>query len=256
MRELNYLIADDSATVRKLVAKSIETRLGATQIYQAHDGSDALKILKANKIDMIISDWDMPGLTGDDFLYQVRNNEDWKHIPFIMMTSHGGKDFIVTAIQLGVSQYIVKPFSPEELEEKLRKSWNSASKRKGIRYASIPRHKLIIKVEGKSLSGEVLNLSRIGILIRMTYVDGLKLFGNYEIGLAIERADQKEPCIISPVIGKAVRLESDSSMHSNSQVCLMALYFDHTSMNKKVEDILLDFLKWLNSQGPETIPAE
>lgn len=260
MKLLTYLVVDDSPTVLKLVCKTIETRLGADKIYQAKDGVEALAILKANIIDIIISDWEMPNLSGDQFLYEVRNNGDWGNIPFIMMTTHGEKDFIVTAIQLGVTQYVVKPFSAEELEDKIMKSWNTACQRQAQRYAQIPRHGFIIKIDGKAIPGEVVNISRMGMLVRLNYVESIKLFASYELALKVEGPDLKNAWLMNPLVGKVIRLESDSSSHgspkSTTPVCLMALYFDPHTINKTVEAVLLGFLKWLNSQEPEVIPAE
>ena len=256
MRLLTYLVVDDSPTILKLVSKTIETRLGATKVHQAKDGLEAIAILKSHIIDIIISDWEMPNLSGDQFLYEVRNNKEWSNIPFIMMTTHGEKDFIVTAIQLGVTQYVVKPFPPEELEDKIMKSWNTACQRQSQRYAQMPRHGFIIKIDGKAVPGEIVNISRMGMLVRLTYVDSIKLFATYELALKAESPDQKNTWIIAPLHGKVIRLESDSSSQSSSLTCLMALYFDPTTVVKKVEEVLLDFLKWLNSQGPEIIPAE
>ena len=256
MRLLNYLVVDDSPTILKLVSKTIETRLGATHIYQAKDGAEALAVLRSHIIDIIISDWEMPNLSGDQFLYEVRNNKEWGNIPFIMMTTHGEKDFIVTAIQLGVTHYVVKPFPPEELEDKIMKSWNTACQRQAQRYAQMPRHGFIIKIDGKAIPGEVVNISRMGMLVRMTYIDSIKLFATYELALKAESPDQKSTWIINPLHGRVTRLEIDNSAQSPAQTCLVALYFDPTTVVKKVEDVLLAFLKWLNSQGPEMIPAE
>lgn len=257
MRNLKYLIADDSATVRKLVSKAIENRLGASAIFEAKDGVEAINLLKLNKVDIILSDWDMPNMKGDEFLLEVRSNKEWKDIPFIMMTANASKDFIVTAVQLGVSEYITKPFTPEELEEKLRKAWNVISKRQGQRYASLPHHKLAMKLEGSTIYGEVVNISRTGMLSKFEYDDRIKLFGFYELGLAVQKKDTKENWLIAPLVGKVVRLESDGThLHSTKPTCLIAFYFEPSKMAKSVESVLIGFLKWLNSQGPETIPAE
>lgn len=254
MRELKYLIIDDSATVRKLVAKTVETKFGAGGIYLASDGLEALEVLKANPIDIIISDWEMPNMAGDELLMEVRNNPKWKDIPFIIMTTHGEKDFLVTAIQLGVSQYIVKPFAPEELEDKVRKSWNSAAHRKAERFAYMPKHELLIKGDGGSFQGTVVNISRTGMLVRLNYIDAIRLFANYDIELKVEGPDKKKTWLIAPLTGRVIRLESDHSIQATSKLCLMALYLDPVTINKKVEETLMDLLNWTNSQIPEVIP--
>lgn len=255
MQVLQFLVADDSKTVRLHVRKAIENRMGSSKILEAADGEEAVKILKTNKIDIIMSDWDMPKMAGDELLFEVRHNKEWKDIPFIMMTSHGEKDFIVTAIQLGVSQYLVKPFTAEEMEDTIRKSWNSASKRKEQRFASLPKHRLLVKVNGQAVPGAVVNISRTGMFVHIKYSEGIKLFANYEIGIAVAKPNSKEQWTINPLLGKAVRLEADAS-EADQQTCFAAFNFEPTTMNKQVETTLLEFLKWLNTQGPNSIPAE
>lgn len=256
MPDVSVLIADDSSTVRKLVRKSIESRLGFNNIHEAGDGAEAIKMLQAHEIDIVISDWEMPKQNGDELLLEMRGNAKWKEIPFIMMTTHAERDFLVTAIQLGVTAYIVKPFSPTELEDTVRKAWNSASKRSSDRYAALPQHNLIIKVDGKFMPAEVVNISRTGIFIKMPYAEGLKLFGTYELSLELERSGAKQPWVISPLMGKNLRLEADASTQTKINMCKAAFSLSTSSMNKHVEEELVSFLKWLNSQEPDKIQDE
>jgi two-component system, chemotaxis family, chemotaxis protein CheY len=255
VQNTNFLIVDDSDTIIRIIKKVIETRLGSNKIYEAHNGEEAINILKSNQIDMIVSDWEMPKCSGDEFLYEVRNNKEWEKIPFIMMSSHSGKDFIASAIQLGADYYLIKPFSSDELEETIRKSWNYTSKRVAQRYASIPQYNLVIKIDNKTFPAEIINISRSGILIKLNYTDNLRLFGTYELLLEIEEKDIQNSCVISPLFGKSVRLESDQSFQNSSLKCLMALYFEPALMNKKVEENLLKFLDMLKSFTPDIIPA-
>jgi two-component system, chemotaxis family, chemotaxis protein CheY len=256
MRSLNYLVVDDSPTVLKVVSKALEARLGATNILRAADGSEALNMLKTNDIDIILSDWDMPKLSGDELLYEVRNKDEWKDIPFIIMTTHGRKDFIATAMQLGVTQYIVKPFSPDELEDKIRKSWSSSTKRRSTRYAGIPEHRLLLKIDSKPVHAEIVNISRGGMLVKLKYTYGVNLFTKYECSLEVTNPADKHQWIISPLIGRSSRIEAEHSNNASSQLCLMALVFDPSLISGSVEDTLLNFLSWLNSRTSGFIPAE
>ncbi|MBI5178070.1 MAG: response regulator [Nitrospinae bacterium] len=254
MREVSFLVADDSPTIRNLVRKVLETKIGANKIFEANDGSEALNILKEQKIDIILSDWEMPNVSGDELLFQVRNSPDWKGIPFIMMTSYGGKDFIMTAIQNGVTHYLVKPFTAVEMEDRIRKSWNAAAKRSTGRFASLPPHMLMIKNKGRSFPARIIDISCTGALINMEYVDELKLFGEYELALEFEAKNPLEQWAISPIYGTAVRLETDASgMHLTSKKCEVALYFNAKAMDKKVEKKLNDLIKWLASLAPDAI---
>ncbi|MBZ4681676.1 response regulator [Thermodesulfobacterium sp.] len=118
--DLKILVVDDFATMRKII-KNILTQLGFKNILEADDGSSALELLKKEKIDLIISDWNMPKMSGLDLLKAVRNDPNLKDILFVMVTAEAQKDNVIEAIKHGVNQYIVKPFTPETLKEKLEK---------------------------------------------------------------------------------------------------------------------------------------
>ncbi len=254
MRNVRFLVADDSPTIRAIVRKVLETKLGTDLIHEAKDGQEAIDVLKEQKIDIILSDWDMPNISGDELLYQVRNNPDWKDIPFIMMTSHGGKDFIMTAIQNGVTHYLVKPFTAVEMEDRIRKSWNSAAKRQADRFASLPPHHLIVKSKNKSFPAKLIDLSCMGAFILMEYTDDLRLFGEYELSLEIGSDNPNEHWAVNPIIGNATRLETDANgMHSSSRKCQIAIAFDTKAMDRRVTDKLNAVVKWLSSYTPDSI---
>jgi CheY-like chemotaxis protein len=258
MENINFLIADDSQTVRRLVRKVIETRIGSQNIYEAANGREALSIIKSKPVDIVISDWEMPEVTGDEILYEIKNNPKTKHIPFVMMTTHGEKDFIITAIQLGVSHYLVKPFTPSELEDSIRKSWNSATKRSATRYASLPPHMALIRLNDKAqVPATVVNISRTGILLKSQYNPEIRLLSYYNVYLKVEKgADKKDYWVLGPLNGKVVRLEAESGMAAETNTALTAMYFDPKQINKEAEKTFLSFLKWLNSRTPDSIPAE
>ncbi len=117
---IKILVVDDFATMRKII-KNILTQLGFKNIVEADDGTTALEVLKKQKVDLIISDWNMPKMSGIELLKAVRGDENLKDIKFIMVTAEAQKDNVVEAIKHGVNQYVVKPFTPETLKEKLEK---------------------------------------------------------------------------------------------------------------------------------------
>lgn len=120
---MKVLVVDDFATMRRIV-KGVLKQLGFTDIIEAEDGSLALDELKKEKIGLIVSDWNMPNMTGLDLLKAVRGDDSLKSIPFIMVTAEGQKENVVEAVKSGVSNYIVKPFTPETFNEKLQKVFN------------------------------------------------------------------------------------------------------------------------------------
>lgn len=120
---MKVLVVDDFATMRRII-KNILGQLGYKNIIEADDGTTALDIIKQEKIDLIISDWNMPKMTGLDLLKNVRGNPDTATTPFIMVTAEAQQDNIILAVKAKVSQYIVKPFTADTLGEKINKVLN------------------------------------------------------------------------------------------------------------------------------------
>ena len=117
---MKILVVDDFATMRRII-KNILTQLGFKNIIEADDGTTALDVLKSEKIGLIVSDWNMPKMTGLDLLKAVRADASLTNTPFIMVTAEAQQDNIILAVKAKVSQYIVKPFTAETLSEKLNK---------------------------------------------------------------------------------------------------------------------------------------
>jgi two-component system chemotaxis response regulator CheY len=119
-KNMRILVVDDFLTMRRIVINLLR-QLGFANVTEAADGKLALEKVKTEKIDLIISDWNMPNMTGIDFLRQVRSEEALKGIPFIMVTAEGKKENVIAAVQAGVNNYIVKPFNAATLKEKMVK---------------------------------------------------------------------------------------------------------------------------------------
>ena len=117
---LKVLVVDDMSTMRRII-KNVLKQIGFTDLVEAENGQDALKKLKAGDIGFIVSDWNMPVMQGIDLLRAVRADADLKHLPFLMVTAEAQKDNIIEAVQAGVSNYVVKPFTAEALQAKLEK---------------------------------------------------------------------------------------------------------------------------------------
>ncbi|MEN6437943.1 MAG: response regulator [Syntrophobacter sp.] len=119
-KDLTVLIVDDFLTMRRIVRKILRD-LDFQNIIEAEDGTVAVDVLKNNKIDLIVSDWNMPKMTGLELLKHVRGQDETKDLPFLMVTAEAQKENIVEAVKAKVSNYIVKPFTAATLEEKLAK---------------------------------------------------------------------------------------------------------------------------------------
>jgi len=116
--DMKVLIVDDFATMRKIV-RNVLKQIGFTNMTEADNGKNALKILKKENIDLILCDWNMPEMPGIDLLKAIKSDDDLKNIPFVMVTAEAQKDNIIEAVKAGVNSYIVKPFSAETVNEKL-----------------------------------------------------------------------------------------------------------------------------------------
>ncbi len=117
---MRVLIVDDFSTMRRII-KNILRQLGFTNIIEADDGSAAWEILNKDQVDFIISDWNMPQMTGIELLRKVRASEEFADLPFLMVTAEAQQENIIEAVQAKVSNYIVKPFTAETLGQKIDK---------------------------------------------------------------------------------------------------------------------------------------
>ncbi|KAF0142386.1 MAG: response regulator [Ignavibacteriales bacterium] len=116
---LKFLVVDDSVTMRRIVLNSLK-QIGHEAFVEAGDGREALTKLQADdSINFIITDWNMPDLTGLDLVKAVRANPKYETLPILMVTTRGMKEDIVEALQAKVNNYIVKPFTPQVLREKI-----------------------------------------------------------------------------------------------------------------------------------------
>jgi two-component system chemotaxis response regulator CheY len=118
--EMEVLIVDDAVAVRRIV-RGLLKELGFKHMREAENGQLALDALKKKKADFVVSDWNMPVMTGIDLLRAIRADETLKSTPVLMVTAEAKQENIVAAVQAGVSHYIVKPFNAATLQEKLNK---------------------------------------------------------------------------------------------------------------------------------------
>jgi two-component system chemotaxis response regulator CheY len=119
-KHIKILVVDDFATMRKVI-RNLLKQGGYENIVEAEDGVIALKTMKSQKIDFVVSDWNMPNMTGLELLKAVRADEELKSTPFLMVTAEALQDNVIAAVKAGVSNYIVKPFTAEVLSDKITK---------------------------------------------------------------------------------------------------------------------------------------
>ena len=117
---MRVLVVDDFSTMRRIV-RNILRQIGFQNVVEADDGTTAWEVLKRKKIDFIVSDWNMPNMTGIELLRKVRASEQFAHIPFLMVTAEAQQENIIEAVQAKVSNYIVKPFTADTMKQKIDK---------------------------------------------------------------------------------------------------------------------------------------
>lgn len=117
---MKILIVDDFSTMRRII-KNLLRDLGFTNTAEADDGTTALPMLENGQFDFVITDWNMPGMTGIELLKAIRADERLKPLPILMVTAEAKRDQIIAAAQAGVNGYVVKPFTAAALQEKIEK---------------------------------------------------------------------------------------------------------------------------------------
>lgn len=117
---MKILIVDDFSTMRRII-KNLLRDLGFTNTHEADDGSTALPMLRGGDFEFLVTDWNMPGMTGIDLLKEVRSDEKLASLPVLMVTAEAKRDQIIEAAQAGVNGYVVKPFTAQVLKEKIDK---------------------------------------------------------------------------------------------------------------------------------------
>lgn len=114
---MKFLVVDDSVTMRRIMVNALQ-RIGYTESVEAHDGRDALEKFDES-IEFIITDWNMPVMSGLEFARAVRAHPNGVSVPILMVTTRGAREDIVTAVEAGVNNYILKPFTPSVLKDKI-----------------------------------------------------------------------------------------------------------------------------------------
>jgi len=115
---MKFLVVDDSMTMRKIACNALR-RIGYDDIVEAKDGHDAIGMLYNEKVDFIITDWNMPRMSGLEFAKFVRSEKRLRHLPILMVTTRGQKKDVLQALKARVNSYILKPFTPETLKGKI-----------------------------------------------------------------------------------------------------------------------------------------
>ena len=117
---LDVLIVDDSAAIRKILQRVLmQAEIPLGKVFEAGDGQEALESLRNDSVGLVLSDINMPNMDGIEFLRNVKANDAWKDLPVVMVTTEGSKAKVMEAVELGAAGYVRKPFTAEQIKEKL-----------------------------------------------------------------------------------------------------------------------------------------
>ncbi|HXM42085.1 MAG TPA: response regulator [Bryobacteraceae bacterium] len=117
---LNILVVDDSTAIRKILIRVLrQTALAIEEIFEARDGLDALEIVRNHPLNLVLSDINMPNMDGLGLLAELKGSEQWRTLPVVMITTEGSEEKVSQAIRLGSAAYIRKPFTAEQIQEKI-----------------------------------------------------------------------------------------------------------------------------------------
>jgi two-component system, chemotaxis family, chemotaxis protein CheY len=122
---MRFLVVDDSSTMRRIIINTLN-KLGHTETHEAANGREGVERLAHTSVDMVITDWNMPEMSGIDFIRAVRANAATKQLPVLMVTTNAAEDDIVEALRAGVNNYVVKPFTPDTMKDKIEAALSKA----------------------------------------------------------------------------------------------------------------------------------
>ncbi len=115
---MRFLVVDDSSTMRRIIINTLN-KLGPCECHEAGNGKEGMDRLTSTPVDLVITDWNMPEMSGVEFARAVRANDSTKQIPILMVTTNAAEGDIVEALKAGVNNYVVKPFAPATIKEKI-----------------------------------------------------------------------------------------------------------------------------------------
>ncbi|MGE0761133.1 MAG: response regulator [Vicinamibacterales bacterium] len=115
---MRFLVVDDSRTMRRIIINTLH-KLGYKECHEASNGREGIERLATTPVDMVITDWNMPEMSGIEFIRAIRGSETTKHLPVLMVTTNAAQDDIVQALHAGVNNCVVKPFTPDTIKDKI-----------------------------------------------------------------------------------------------------------------------------------------
>jgi CheY-like chemotaxis protein len=237
MENIKVLIADDSSSTRKFLIYSLKKNFPEVETDEASTGKEAIAKLEHERFDIILSDWDMPQLSGLELLKWVRGHPAYHTTPFVILTSDSDETSIVKAAQAGADTYLVKPIAIDALVAKLTTSINKFNLRRIERFPVSGTAQLLFG--GVECTGSLLDISSGGLLGIYKGQDPLpKVLDRIVINI------QESGHEVENVIGFIIRTQAVDAVESSEYVKIAIKFSDHTKpRNKEKLDQLLSYLE-------------
>lgn len=248
------LVVDDSATARAAIINVLRDRLFCKEVIEAGDGQEALRLLKQRPdIDWIFCDWEMPVMAGDELLAAVRDNQATAHLPFIMITSKGDRDSLVTAVQLGATSFVVKPFTAKKLVEKVFLARGRMERRNAERIRAARGQSVFMKFTSAAelVQADLIDISLSGMQVLADH-DAMRqvtVFDNVQIKLTSPASEKSAvmPC-------QVIRLEADPLHPSRVDKIRVATRFQ--PMDAEARAYLVEYIEATSKRGAAAAAAE
>jgi two-component system, chemotaxis family, chemotaxis protein CheY len=232
---VRVLIVEDMSTMRSVVRNGIKEAFRNAEIEEAVDGADAQRKLDNIKVDLIISDWEMPNLNGIDLLKWVRNHPTLKNTPFIMATANHQKECVQESIHLGVNAFLLKPFTIDALTAKIGSLIDRFNRREFERYNANCPVRIISRSDNKDLRGELIDVSSGGFFASFPRSDYRPYIFD-DVAAEINYHTRDGETLLVQLTGFVIRLQSDSAFRDSTHIRL-AVKFDEpaTPGNREIE---------------------
>jgi len=222
---MSVLIVDDFEAITRTLCSAFE-QLGFKTIYQAKDGREALQCLGRNSVDIIISDWKMPKMDGLAFLKQVRESKLHQNVPFIMLTGNLHQSDVVEAIEAGVSEYLVKPFSKATLSERVHKAFFSPIRANAIQRTQ-DKSEQVDKDRPRTIlvvDDEPSNLQVLGELLKPTYKIRVCRSGQQALDICV-KADKPDLILLDIMMPEMDGLDVCRALKSDPETEFIPIIF-------------------------------
>ncbi|MBI5893927.1 MAG: response regulator [Deltaproteobacteria bacterium] len=230
MKNFRVLIADDMSTVRSIVKCGLIKNFPSIEIDEVINGKYAMEKLQSTHYDFIISDWEMPDVTGDKLLEWVRNHPKLKATPFLMMTAKNEAESIKSAIQKGVNAYLVKPFTMDALVQKVAVFMDKFDRRESERFAAAGN--IILNFRSLNCRGNLQDISMGGLLSGVFLKkDPLpNILEKVQVDLEIENKHK-----VAGIGGFIIRIQAEEPSIDAEHIKIAIKFMDDLASEKKIE---------------------